>query len=271
MFNEFISRFNTSIKRNGLVYTISNIPQKLMKQKSALNFHRASELNKILDKCKPLPQPVSLISNYPVDLNIIDKTKSLNALCFGIFDDVQFELAIHDLGFNVFSCDPTPITLKMFEDKPELKKKITHHAFGVWTEDGIIKFYQTAATEAAPEKEYSIVNIDSSAHCLEMNCKKISTIINDLNLKSIDYMKLDIEGAVPAVLNSFLTENKDKNLTPKQISFELEFPRNSKSESFKSMIEISLKLMGIMEQKYELYYVPKQDLFSQLIIYARAK
>lgn len=270
MFRKFLSRLIIAIKRKGFFYTIKKIPQKIKKQRSIFNFHRTLELNKVLNKCSQMPDSVSYIANYPLDLNLIERSKVLNALCFGIYDDVEFELKIHNLGFNVYSYDPTPVTKKMFEGNQDLRSKITHHDFGVWTQDGLIKFYETAATEGLDGKEYSIINIDNNYNYLEMECKKISTIINDLKLKSIDYMKLDIEGAVPAVLNSYFGD-KNNLILPKQISFELEFPKNSKCNSFKEMIELSLELLSNMEKRYDLYYLSKEDLFSQLIIYARIK
>lgn len=229
-----------------------------------------------------MPITIKSMNGYPIDINLINQKKNnikqtkktqkkLTALTFGIYDDVSFELQLKDLGLEVYSFDPSPISIKLFKDNPELSGIIFFKPVGLWIYDGSVKFYESDPTniQSADKKEYSIVNISNSDKFIEFKCKELDTIIKELKLTSIDYLKLDIEGAVPAILNKYF--NKSKIILPEQICFELEFPEKHNSENFNAIMRESRILLKKMNSYYEIFYLPKQDMFSHIIIYDKLR
>jgi hypothetical protein len=53
--------------------------------------------------------------------------------------------------------------------------------------------------------------------------------------------------------------------------FELEFPEKHNSENFYEMMRESKILLEKMNSYYEIFYLPKRDMFSHIIIYGRLK
>jgi FkbM family methyltransferase len=281
MLKILILRFYKSIKVNGLIKTFFSIPRRIIQQKKSSNFLRSIKISSLISKYKQLPITIKTIRGYPIDLNLINQKKKikgikknhkdLTALTFGIYDDVSFELELKKIGLDVYSFDPSPISIKLFEDDYELSKNIFFKPVGLWVYDGSVKFYESDPTniQSADKKEYSIVNISNSDKFIEFKCKELNTIIKELKLISINYLKLDIEGAVPVILNQYF--NKNKIILPEQICFELEFPEKHNSENFYEMMRESKILLEKMNSYYEIFYLPKRDMFSHIIIYGRLK
>jgi len=281
MLKILILRFYKSIKVNGLIKTFFSIPRRIIEQKKSSNFLRSIKISSLISKYKQLPITIKTIRGYPIDLNLINQKKKikgikknhrdLTALTFGIYDDVSFELELKKIGLDVYSFDPSPISIKLFEDDYELSKNIFFKPVGLWVYDGSVKFYESDPTniQSADKKEYSIVNISNSDKFIEFKCKELNTIIKELKLISINYLKLDIEGAVPVILNQYF--NKNKIILPEQICFELEFPEKHNSENFYEMMRESKILLEKMNSYYEIFYLPKRDMFSHIIIYGRLK
>jgi FkbM family methyltransferase len=281
MLKILILRFYKSIKVNGLIKTFFSIPRRIIEQKKSSNFLRSIKISSLISKYKQLPITIKTIRGYPIDLNLINQKKNikgikknhkdLTALTFGIYDDVSFELELKKIGLDVYSFDPSPISIKLFEDDYELSKNIFFKPVGLWVYDGSVKFYESDPTniQSADKKEYSIVNISNSDKFIEFKCKELNTIIKELKLISINYLKLDIEGAVPVILNQYF--NKNKIILPEQICFELEFPEKHNSENFYEIIRESETLLEKMNSYYEIFYLPKRDMFSHIIIYGRLK
>jgi hypothetical protein len=279
MLKILILRFYKSIKVNGLIKTFFSIPRRIIEQKKSSNFLRSIKISSLISKYKQLPITIKTIRGYPIDLNLINQKKNikgikknhkdLTALTFGIYDDVSFELELKKIGLDVYSFDPSPISIKLFEDDYELSKNIFFKPVGLWVYDGSVKFYESDPTniQSADKKEYSVVNISNSDKFLEFKCKELNTIIKELKLISINYLKLDIEGAVPVILNQYF--NKNKIILPEQICFELEFPEKHNSENFYEMMRESKILLEKMNSYYEIFYLPKRDMFSHIIIYGR--
>jgi FkbM family methyltransferase len=282
MLKILILRFYKSIKVNGLIKTLFSIPRRIIEQKKSSNFQRSIKISSLISRYKQLPITIKTIRGYPIDLNLIKQKKKnikqinknqkeLTALTFGIYDDISFEIELKNIGLDVYSFDPSPISIKLFEDDPELSKNIFFKPVGLWVYDGSVKFYESDPTnvQSADNKEYSIVNISNSDKFIEFECKELNTIIKEIKLISIDYLKLDIEGAVPAILNQYF--NKNKIILPEQICFELEFPEKHNSENFYEMMRESKILLEKMNSYYEIFYLPKRDMFSHIIIYGRLK
>lgn len=274
MIKLLIQRLHNSIKTKGIIKTILLLPNRIVKQKRILNLKRSLELSKLISNLKQLDtNDYKIIGGYPIDLNLVNKKqiKKLSALTFGIHDEIAFELELKKLGFVVHSFDPSPISIKLFKNNPMLSKHINFHPIGLWINDGIVKFFESDPKNILSDenKEYSIVNISDSNNFIEIECKKLITIVKELNLKGIDYIKLDIEGAVPKILNDFFDNHS--SYLPEQISFELEFPENSKSKKFFEMVLETKALLNKMNNLYTTFYYPKQDMFSHIIIYGKLK
>ena len=54
---------------------------------------------------------------------------------------------------------------------------------------------------------HSIVNLQNTAEWFETDCKRLSAIMREVGLESLDLLKLDIEGAEYEVLGRLLGDN----------------------------------------------------------------
>ena len=79
---------------------------------------------------------------------------------------------------------------------------------------------------------------------------------------------MDIEGAVPEVLNSYFLSNSDKNQYPYEISFELEIPDDVLSNDSKEILEKIYLLFDNLKKFYNVYHMPDDKAHGNIGIHA---
>ncbi len=153
------------------------------------------------------------------------------SICYsaGAGEDISFELElIKKYGCNVFIFDPTPrakihydeLILKItngelmpidnfsqsqyYSVKPEDLKRCFFYPFGLWSEDTTLKFFPP---QNANHVSHSLLNLQKTDDYIEVECKKVRTIISLLGHKKINLLKLDIVGAEYEVIDSLIAEN----------------------------------------------------------------
>ena len=159
----------------------------------------------------------SQYGGFYIARNLLNKDSIVYS--FGVGEDISFDLAlIKRYGLNVFACDPTPLAIKF------VKANITHNfhfeAIGVGNKDEITKFYLSTDER---DISGSIIDKKENADSIQVEMKKISTIMKKLNHTRIDLLKMDIEGSEYTVLENML----DENIFPKQllVEFHHRFPQ----------------------------------------------
>lgn len=162
----------------------------------------------------------------------------------GVGNDISFELALcNKYKMTVFTFDPTPAAIKYVST---LKKSSLLHFYpwGLWSENTQLKFF---VPQNKTDVSHSVVNLQQTNEYFLAECKTIPTLMKKLKHKKIDVLKIDIEGAEYAVLNSLL----ESAITPKVICVEFDQPA-----SLFRMWQMVQKLLA------KGYIVVKQDYFN---------
>jgi len=166
-----------------------------------------------------LKHDFKLYRNYHVPESLVKNSK--NVMSFGVGGDANFEKLIcfdnEDLDVRMF--DPTPYTVKniksimnkgghkqfaKFVNAEERSKNIVANnlkfkPYAYSSEEGKLKFYYKTE-EGRPSAEntlgsFSLVGpFDNPDNFVEVDCKNITTIMDELSWSYIDILKTDVEG-----------------------------------------------------------------------------
>lgn len=133
---------------------------------------------------------------------------------FGVGEDISFDMEIiNKFHCNVYAFDPTPKSIEWLK-KQNLPKEFYSYGYGIANYNGIATFYMPANPNHV---SCSInKNITKNNSNVDVNVKKLATILNELKHKNIDILKMDIEGSEYLVLEDML----NSNIFPKQILVE---------------------------------------------------
>ena len=167
--------------------------------------------------------------------------------CVGAGEDISHDVEVaHTTGATVHIFDPTPraiihtdLVQKVLETKMELSpnrnygggdvnywprilehhidpKQIALHTYGLYTEDNAaMRFYKPTNKEYV---SHSVVEGMKGEEFIEIPVKSLRTIMSDLGHKTIDLLKLDIEGCECDVLDAML----DDKVYPKYLSVDFD-------------------------------------------------
>jgi FkbM family methyltransferase len=167
-------------------------------------------------------------------------TSSAICYCVGAGEDISFDIAlVEDFGCDVFSFDPTPKAIAhvdelikrsasgmqmLVNNDPTQVYRITDRnlcerfhfsPIGLLDDDICCRFY---APRDKSHASYSVDNIQKTEEYVEATCKKLTTVMSDLNHHRVDLLKLDIEGAEIRVLRQMISSK----IRPKIICVEFD-------------------------------------------------
>lgn len=168
---------------------------------------------------------------HAVNISLINKESIVYSA--GIGDDISFDKAIiEQTGCTVHAFDPTTRSVNWIQKQPKLSNFYFYN-IGISDFDGIAKF------DPPPVESYVSFK-ESATGSYNFPVKKLSTIMQKLDHKAIDCLKLDIEGSEYGVLGDII----DEKILVKQIC--LEFHGRSESE-IKDFLE-SISFFNIFDQ-----------------------
>ena len=149
----------------------------------------------------------------------------------GVGDDLGFDLEIIEhFGCRVFAFDPTPTT-QSWLSKQELPAELKFYPWAVAAVDGAMQFYPRVRPDGSlSDSMFTLIPEDASRdHAIEVPTYSLGTILEKLDHDAIDILKIDIEGAEFAVIESALA----MPTPPAQIvvEFHHRFPGIDKSDS----------------------------------------
>jgi FkbM family methyltransferase len=131
----------------------------------------------------------------------------------GVGDDISFDLGfIERHGCTVHAFDPTPSSISFVEEAAVGVERFHFHPWGLWSEDGELRFYAPDYSDT----NFSVVNLHDNEDYFEAPCRSLTSITAELGHDRIDLLKLDIEGAEFQVLETVI----DGELRPTVICVE---------------------------------------------------
>lgn len=126
--------------------------------------------------------------------------KDATILSFGIGKDLSFDISIaNTFDAQIHAFDPTPASLDWVAGQT-LPTQLQVHPYGIGSTDETVSFYP-------PEKQHHISHStrgSANTPAIRVPLRRISTIINTLNIQAIDILKMDIEGSEFDVLPEVL-------------------------------------------------------------------
>jgi FkbM family methyltransferase len=127
---------------------------------------------------------------------------------FGIGLDASFDLALIDhRNATVHAFDPTPGVLTYATSIANREPQFRFHPHGIYDRDGDLFFHAPAN---AAHISHSLLNLQKTLGTgFTARCRRLKNIMQDLGHDHIDLLKIDIEGAEYAVLESLLEDRLD--------------------------------------------------------------
>ncbi|MGB5920016.1 FkbM family methyltransferase [Arcobacter sp.] len=188
--------------------------------------------------------------------------------CVGAGEDISFDCELTKIyNSEVFIFDPTPRAKSHFE---QLEKSVKNQTkmpidssktlfyeinkeqlsrlkfleYGIWKETKKVQFY------APQKKEYvshSIVNLQKKHSTFEAQCYTVKDLMEKLNHKKIDLLKLDVEGAEYDVIDNLISSKLDIHIL--YIEFhEIENFIEKTKKSVKDLSQLGYKVIDIKKR-----------------------
>ncbi len=142
---------------------------------------------------------------------------------FGIGEDISFDTAIiKNHGCQVFGFDPTPKSINWVKSQ-KTNEKFLFYEFGIGSKSGFVDFFLPKNPEYVSGSLIDTKNVDT-ARKVSVEMKSLVDIMNELNHKHIDVLKMDIEGSEYDVIENIL--NSKISITQILIEFHDRFFEN---------------------------------------------
>ena len=156
--------------------------------------------------------PIHSIGSISCGFFIVPKLLNSNSIVysFGVGEDISFdEGVIHEFECLVYAYDPTPKS-RIFIERKKPSVLFKYYDCGIADYDGKMKFYLPENEEYVSCTTYNRWGYDESKKKpIEVDVKKLSTLMQENNHTYIDLLKVDIEGSEYAVIDNIL---KEKNI-----------------------------------------------------------
>lgn len=127
--------------------------------------------------------------------------------CAGVGEDITFDLGVIErFGCSVYAFDPTPRAAAHVATHAALEPRFHFAPVGLWSSDEVKRFYAPAN---AAHVSHSVLNLQRTDRYFDAPCRRISGLMRERGHTRLDLLKLDIEGAEYAVLDSVLDDALD--------------------------------------------------------------
>ena len=211
---------------------------------------------------------------YPENLDGLNESSII--YCIGAGEDISHDIEIaHKLNSKVYIIDPTPRAIThynhikdVFDGKAKplysdkfgggdpfnywklmLENKINtnqiiYKDYGVGIEEGIQKFYLPSNEEYVSG---SLIEGMKGKKYIDVNVKKLKSIMNELEHNKIDLLKMDIEGSECDVIENML----DEHIYPKYLA--VEFDNTFKKSNTKLLLETNNYILLYQDNNNYIY------------------
>ncbi len=148
-----------------------------------------------------------------VDTTQLDRATVV--LSFGVGTDISFDLALQRRGVkHIYLFDPTPVA-QQFIATLHLPAIFSFYPYGLYGKDGMQTFYLPSKSHRVSGSSLNLEHLQSQKN-IEVEMKKLSTILQELQIEKIDLLKMDIEGSEFDVLQNMIEEK----IYPQQLCVE---------------------------------------------------
>ena len=197
------------------------------------------------------------------------------AICVGAGEDISFDLAIaRKYAISVHIIDPTPrakahvqTVLQGIKHNINVAINNSHadfydfsgvsaslvkfHYKGFWGRNRKMRFY---APEDTADVSHSIMNLQMTKAFFEADCVTPEQFCADNDIKDVELMKLDIEGAEYSVIGSL----RKSSIRPRILC--IEFDEGHNPANFLFFLRMKRSLRDLKAAGYVLAYVDKWNL-----------
>ena len=169
----------------------------------------------------------------------------------GVGSNIDFDLAlIKELKTEIFAFDPTPRSIDWVKEQ-DLPEEFKFYPLGLGSKDGEMEFFppsRESSTHFSPIDRYNNKNVET----IKAPVKSLKSISQELGHKTIDILKMDIEGAEYDVIDNL----KDQEVEINQILIEFHHMYKGISlEDTRSAIDklnsLGFELFHISDRTYE--------------------
>ena len=124
---------------------------------------------------------------------------------FGVGEDVSFDLAlIKRFGSTVHAFDPTPRSIA-WVNAQLLPEQFVMHGYGIADKNGTLRF--SPPTNPTHISHTLLERPETAGAAIEVQVKRLGTIMAELGHQRLDVLKMDVEGAEYDVLADVLAQS----------------------------------------------------------------
>jgi FkbM family methyltransferase len=193
---------------------------------------------------------------------IVPKSKvksGTTAVCVGAGEDISFDVELNKKGVHVFTLDPTPRAQKhvaqvlaaasggpaapinnsrsdFYDLRGFDQERFTFKDVGIWNENASMRFF---APEDPSHVSHSVVNLQHTDQYFEAKCVRLQTVCDSFNIRDIEILKLDIEGAEYNVLKDML----DCKILPSVLCIEIDELRNPLDDEYMPRVVSAIQML----------------------------
>jgi FkbM family methyltransferase len=142
--------------------------------------------------------------------------------CAGVGEDTTFdEEMIQRFGCEIFAFDPTPRAIEYVAERQKagtIDKRFNFRPFGLWREEAVIEFFNTPLDDGS-DPVMTVVP-KKTGKSIKAKCYSLTDLMKQLGHTHIDLLKMDIECAEHAVLESII----NGTVSPKVVCVDYDQP-----------------------------------------------
>lgn len=213
-------------------------------------------------RTRPLDGALVAYGNYFLDPSKVGAHPVVFSI--GVGQHIDFDRALierHDVTLHLI--DPTP-TSKAYVEGAKLPANVTFHPVAISSRDGEMEMYiDDMESDFQRASSISMFNRGVGTKSFTVQCRRVTTLMAECKVDSIDVLKLDVEGAAIMVLNDVL----DQGVHPRQIACEFERPE-SVSDVVRYLRDLSALFERLNNLGYEIYRTRELDLGCQVEVVA---
>ena len=177
---------------------------------------------------------------------------------FGVGTDISFDQElIAQYNCTVFGFDPTPKTIDFIANSTQIPKQFIFEPYGLYSHDGTVAFFLPENPNHVSCTVGNIRNYDEGKlKKVDVPVLSFDSILRKLGHKTIDVLKLDIEGSEYDVLDDIL--NAEIQINQICIEFHHRFKGVSvikTKQAIKRLRDKGYQLIGISPQAEEYTFI----------------